>query len=482
MPNQQQMRSFIASCLACISALCTTQAADVPRPNILLCLGDNYSWPHVARNGCRAIQTPNFDRIAREGVHFQNAFCCAPSCCPSRGGILTGQDIWRLGEGANLHGSLPATFAVYPELLEQAGYWVGYTGKGWAPGSVEESGRHRNPAGPKFDSFREFLAQKPAASPFCFWYGDQYRNPLGKPLVKEGVDLEQFSIPSFLPDCEATRNDFYHYFQRLRRLDAAVGDMLKELETAGELENTLVVYTTDNGMYFPRGYPNLYDYGTRMFLAVRWGDKIKSGRVVDDFVNLIDLAPTFLDAAGLQLPRDMTGRSLLPLLKSTSSGQIDPSRDRVILARERHAWARRGGLGYPMRTIRTRDYLYIRNYEPDRWPAGDPDFAHPTQGIFGDIDRCATKSYMLERRDDSAMKKQFELSFGKRPAEELFDLRHDPDQIQNVAGRPECQNDLRRLSGELTRHLQQTGDPRAAGTNPPWDRFPYHATYRDKLQ
>lgn len=457
-------------------------AGEPTRPNILFCLGDNYSWLHLPPYGCNVIQAPNFERIAREGVLFRNAFSCAPSCAPSRSGILTGQDIWRLAEGANLHGALPSHLPTFPALLEQAGYSVGYTGKGWAPGSVEAGGRTRNPAGEKFAGFPEFLARRPANRPFCFWYGDVYSNPLGKPVVKDGVNLDKFRIPGFLPDVEATRDDFYYYFQRLRRLDAAMGEMLQALEGAGQLENTLIVYTADNGMDFPRGYPNLYDYGTHMFMAMRWGKGTKPGRTVDDFVNLIDLAPTFLEIAGLPVPRAMTGRSLMPILTSAASGRIDPRRDRVFTARERHAWARRGGLGYPMRSIRTDDFLYIRNYEPDRWPAGDPDFAHPAQGIYGDIDRCATKSYMYEHRNDPALQPLFALSFGKRPAEELYHLRTDPEQLRNVAGQAGYAAAQRKLAADLTEYLRATGDPRAQGRPAPWDAYPYNAAYRGTLQ
>lgn len=452
------------------------------RPNILLCLGDNYSWSHLPPYGCDAIQAPNFARVAREGVLFRHAFAPAPSCAPSRSSLLTGQDVWRLEQGANLHGELPTRFPVYPELLEKAGYHVGFTGKGWAPGSLEASGRKRNPAGEKFSDFKTFLERKPAGQPFCFWYGDIYSNPLGKPVVKDGVDLERFRIPPFLPDVEATRNDFYYYFQRLRRFDAAVGEMLAALERAGQLENTLIVFTADNGMDFPRSYPNLYDYGTRMFMAMRWGDRVRGGRTVEDFVTLTDLAPTFLEAAGVKVPADMTGRSLMPLLRSTSSGQIDAVRDRVYTARERHAWARLGGLGYPMRAVRTGEFLYLRNFEPGRWPAGDPDFAHFTQGVYGDIDRCATKSYMYEHRDDPAVRPLFELSFGRRPAEELYDLRQDPEQMRNVAGQTAYAVVQRQLAEDLMRRLRETGDPRALGQPARWDGYTYHAFYRDKMK
>ena len=452
------------------------------RPNILFCLGDNYSWSHLPPYGCDAIEAPNFARVTREGVLFRNAFAPAPSCAPSRSSLLTGQDIWRLEQGANLHGELPSRFAVFPELLEGAGYRVGFTGKGWAPGSVEASGRKRNPAGEKYSDFKTFLDQKPAGQPFCFWYGDIYSNPLGKPVVKDGVDLERLRIPAFLPDVEATRNDFYYYFQRLRRFDAAVGEMIAALERAGQLENTLIVFTADNGMDFPRSYPNLYDYGTRMFMAMRWGDRVRGGRTVEDFVTLTDLAPTFLEAAGVAVPAAMTGRSLMPILRSTASGQVDPARDRVYPARERHAWARLGGLGYPMRAVRTGDFLYLRNFEPGRWPAGDPDFVHFSQGIYGDIDRCATKSYMYEHRNDPAMRPLFELSFGRRPAEELYDLRQDPDQMRNVAGQTAYAVVQRRLADDLMSRLRETGDPRALGQPAPWDDYTYHAFYRDKMK
>ncbi len=479
---KRNLRCLVAFGWLALAVAPLLSAAQPSRPNILFCLGDNYSWLHLPSYGCNAIQAPNFERIAREGVVFRNAFSCAPSCAPSRSGILTGQDIWRLAEGANLHGSLPGQLPTYPALLEQAGYRVGYTGKGWAPGSLEAGGRTRNPAGDKFAGFREFLAEQPAAQPFCFWYGDVYSNPLGKPVVKEGVDLDHFRIPAFLPDVQATRDDFYYYFQRLRRLDAAMGDMLEALERSGQLENTLIVFTADNGMDLPRGYPNVYDYGTHMFMAMRWGQGIKAGRTVDDFVNLIDLAPTFLEIAGVPVPSAMTARSLMPILKAEGSGRIDPRRDRVFTARERHAWARRGGLGYPMRTIRTDDFLYIRNYEPDRWPAGDPDFVHPTQGIYADIDRCATKSFLYENRNDPAHKALFDLSFGKRPAEELYDLRKDPEQLRNVAGQPGYTAAQRKLAADLLEYLRATGDPRGLGRPAPWDAYPYHAAYRNTVQ
>lgn len=134
----------------------------------------------------------------------------------------------------------------------------------------------------------------------------------------------------------------------------------------------------------------------------------------------------------------MTARSFLDILTSGKSGRIDPKRDKVFTGKERHAWVRKDGLGYPMRAIRTHDYLYIRNFKPNRWPAGDPDTAgfRDPPGQYGDTDGSPSKDYMIENRDDPKVKMLFELAFQKRPAEELYDLRKDPAQLQNVADRP----------------------------------------------
>lgn len=462
-------RTFLSG----IAGLAATKFASA-RPNILYILADNFSWNHLGAYGCKAIASPNFDRIAREGVLFTNAFCSAPSCSPSRAAMLTGQDIWRLEEGGNLWGTLPAKFNIYPDLLEQAGYWIGYTGKGYGPGSDTAGGRKRNPAGPAFKDFGEFLGNRPAGSPFAFWYGGHDINQLDKPVVKEGVDLSQLKIPGYLPDCEAVRNDFYQYFQRLREFDAIIGGLRKQLEATGELENTLIVVAADNGIDLPRGYPNLYDSGTREFLAIRWGAQIPKGRTLTDFVLLRDLAPTFLEAAGIPIPSEMTGKSLLPILRSTKSGQIDSSRTSVVVARERHAWTRKGGLGYPMRAIRTTKYLYIRNYEPDRWPAGDPDFNARAQGYFGDVDRCQSKWYIYQQKNTPEIRPYFQKIFGKRPAEELFDVKADPDQLHNLAEVPSYLRVKTLLAKQMRAYLVSTKDPREIGLTPKWDSYEYY--------
>lgn len=448
-----------------------TQSAD-RRPNILYCLGDDYAWPHAGVYGDKVVRTPNFDRVAREGVLFNHAFCAAPSCTPSRAAMLTGQAPHRLEEGGNLHGFLPGKFKVYPDLLEESGYRVGFTRKGWGPGNVEAGGRKRNPAGPSFGSFETFLKDTPETKPFCFWFGsnDPHRPyELGTGL-KSGLKLEGVQVPPIWPDTPEVRSDMLDYYFEVERFDREVGEMLKLLEATGRLENTIVVMTGDNGWPFPRAKANLYDAGTRQPLAVRWAAQVKGGRILDDFINLADLAPTFLEAAGLRPLPEMTGRSFLGLL----TGKEKPGqRTRTFLERERHANVRKGDLSYPARAIRTKDFLYIRNLRPDRWPAGDPEMYFAV-GPYGDCDGSPTKDLILAHRDEEKYARYYELCFAKRPAEELYDLARDPQQMTNIAERSDHAGAKRMLRAELEQWMKETADPRATSDDDRWDKYPYY--------
>ncbi|HNS20294.1 MAG TPA: sulfatase [Sedimentisphaerales bacterium] len=460
------------------------QAVRTERPNILFCIADDWSWPHASIAGDRVVKTPTFDAVAREGVLFSNAFVTAPSCTPSRGSIVTGQWHWRLEEGGNLWSTLPAKFPVYPDLLERAGYCVGCTRKGWGPGQHQPGGRTRNPAGPSFKDFKTFLQARPERTPFCFWFGshDPHRDYDWESGAKSGMRLEDVVVPPYLPDNEIVRKDLCDYYFEVQRFDREVGELLDLLREAGELDRTLVVITGDNGLPFPRCKSTLCDGGTRVPLAMRWPALAKGGRVIQDFVSLQDLASTFLEAAGLTPPAAMTGRSLLATLVSDRSGWIDPARDHVLTGKERHAWVRKDGLGYPCRAIRTRDFLYICNFEPQRWPAGDPvDGGEPyyRNRAYGDIDDSPTKTYMMEHRDDAQVKPLFDLAFEKRPAEELYDLRSDPHQLQNVASDPAYADTRKKLESSLLAELRATGDPRVLG-GAKFDDYPYYGGQQPK--
>lgn len=448
-------RALLAGCAAAL------RSAQLRRPNILLLLGDNWAAPHASALGDPVVRTPNFDRLAAEGVLFTHAFAPNPSCSPSRSTLLTGQDSHRLGDAANLYGSLAAGTPTYVRLLEQAGYLVGFSEKGWGPGTPPPgpSGKPRNPAGDPFPSFGAFLAARTRNQPFCFWFGSHDPHvPWDRAKERRTtMNASRIPIPAHLPDAPAVREDILGYYAEVEQFDAECGQLLDHLRRLGELDNTLVVMTSDNGWQLPRGLANCYDLGVRIPLAMRLPGRIPAGQRRDDFAVLADLAPTFLDLAQRKTPPETTGRSLLSSYR----------RREVYLERERHANVRAGDLGYPVRGVRTATHLYLRNLEPDRWPAGDPEF-HWSVGPYGDVDDSASKRMLLAQRPQPA----FDLCFAKRPAEELYDLATDPGQIHNVAASPAHAAIKRQLAAKVDRWMRATNDPRRSGKGP-WDSVPY---------
>ncbi len=461
----------LAAALALAMAAAPAQVRPQP-PNVLLVIADDWSYPHAGAYGDATVATPAFDRVAREGALFSRAFVASPSCTPSRAALLTGQPVHRLAEGGNLWGFLPSRFEVYPDLLERAGYHVGYTGKGWGPGQFAPGGRARNPAGPQFDNFDAFLAKRRDGQPFCFWFGsaDPHRPYDAGSGAGAGLRAASVAVPPYLPDTPEVRGDVLDYYAEVQRFDGQVARLLETLERRGELDRTLVVVTSDNGLPFPRAKANLYDAGTRVPLAIRWPGRIAPATTVDALVSLTDLAPTFLEAAGLPVPSAVIGRSLVPLFKSAAPAA---DRDRVFVERERHANVRRGDASYPARAIRTADYLYIHNYRPDRWPGGDPELYFAV-GPFGDIDGGPSKDVLLDRRADPAIRRFFDLATAKRPEDELFDLKKDPHQLVDVARDPAYAATRVRLQQELDAWQRTTGDPRLVADDDRWDRYPYY--------
>lgn len=497
LPNaspQSGRRRFLAAAgaAAFAKAPAILRAASARRPNILFAISDDHSYPHTSAMGDKVVKTPAFDRVAASGVLFRNAYCLSPGCAPSRAGLLTGRYPWQIEEAGTHASFFPKKFSVYPDILEKNGYFVGLTGKGAGPCNYQGSGWTRNPAGPSFDTrklarplpgisandysgnFADFLKARPKDKPFCFWYGctEPHRGYDKGSGIKSGKKLDDVVVPPFLPDSPEVRSDILDYYFEVERFDRDVGAMLKLLEERGELDNTLVVVTSDNGWPFPRGKATCYDAGTLMPLAIRWPAKVKGGRVIDDFVSHTDLAPTFLEAAGVKVPSETTGKSLMSLLTSGRDGQVEPWRDKIFFGRERHASVRAGNVGYPTRGIRTADFLFLRNFAPERWPAGDPP-------LYGDVDQhlniegSPSKQAVVEHGDKPDRRRLFDLSFSKRPAEELFDLKADPWQTSNVAGDVRYLEIQKRLRADLDRTLSETKDPRALGTGADFDRYHY---------
>lgn len=447
------------------------------RPNILFAIADDWGWPHAGAYGDPVVETPTFDRLAKEGILFHHAYVSSPSCTPSRGAILTGQWHWRLEGAANLWSVFPDKFATYPEIMAKAGYVVGVSGKGWGPGRTESPGRPI--AGKRFRNFQQFLSQRPKGAPFCYWLGTSdphrpYKRGSGK---ASGMDIKKIDLPACFPDSPEVRNDVADYYFEVQRFDKLVGAAMKSLEDIGELDKTIVVMTGDHGMPFPRCKSNLYDSGVRVPLAVRWPAGIKANRAVDAFVSLTDLAPTFLEAASIDVPADMTGRSLVDIFSATKPDEVSPERDYVLIGKERHVPGQEHPDmgGYPCRAIRTHDYLYIRNFRPDRWPSGTPH--HEKAAIAGawlaDCDNGSTKTYMVDNQAaDATHQKLYDLAFAKRPAEELYDLKKDPDQLENVASDSAYAEIKKQLAGRLMTKLRGSEDPRVVG-GVDFDAFKY---------
>lgn len=473
-----------------LAAGCVTSAEKTGnRPNILFCLADDWGWPHASCLGDSVIKTPAFDRIVKEGVLFRNAHCAAPSCSPSRAAILTGQWPWRLGDGANLRGSMDKRFKVYPDLLEKAGYYVGMTWKGYAPGLAD--GWERNPAGDRYKSFEDFLTKRPSGKPFCFWLGSghphrPYESGCG---IKSGMDPARVVVPPYLPDSPEVRSDICDYYYKAQLFDQQCAKAVAAVESLGEMENTIIVITGDNGWPFPRSKATNYDSGTHQALAIRWGARVKGGRTVTDFVSLADIAPTFLEAADVPMPGEMTARSLMPVLLSDISGRVDPGRDHVLTCMETHAFCRESEdgefIGYPRRTIITEDFHYIRNFHPERWPAGDPEgFEVPgaqpvplealgrnTFAAFGDIDASPSKMWLIKHRDEAAVKALAEGAIGKKPSRELYDLKKDPFELKNLAQDPAYADVVNKMDERLMDELRSTGDPRASGKGDEFESY-----------
>ena len=451
------------------------------RPNILFAIADDWGWPHAGAYGDPVVQTPAFDRVAQEGILFNHAYISAPSCTPSRNAILTGQYHWRLGPGASLWSTLDETTPVYPILLEQAGYHVGFWRKSWGPGKLDNWERH--PAGKQYkEGFEEFLADRPENTPFCFWLGasDPHRGYDEGSGIRSGIDSERIRLFKCFPDDPIVRSDVADYYFEVQRFDSDVAKAIEILEERGELENTIIVVTGDNGIPFPRCKANLYDSGSRVPLAVRWGSGIKNpDRILEDFISLSDLAPTFLEMAGVTIPAEMTGKSMASLILSEKEGFVEPeNRSFVLYGKERHVPGQEVTMeGYPCRAIRNHDFLYIRNFKPELWPAGTPDYnkAAIEDCWIGDCDNGPTKTYMTGNRyKDEHHEHLWNLAFGKRPAEELYDCLKDPEQLVNLAEDPEYAEIRESLSNQLMEQLELTGDPRATGDWQEIDEYPYY--------
>ncbi|GGF38157.1 sulfatase family protein [Echinicola rosea] len=454
------------------------------RPNIVFCLADDWGWPHAGAYGDSLINTPNFDWLAKEGALFNHAYVSSPSCTPSRNAFITGKYHWELGAGANLWSTLPVEHQSFIHLLADEGYVTGRTkAKTWGPGDLESWISHHgaHPSNKAYKDFEEFVTNTAAKErPFFFWLGSAdphrpYQKGVGQ---KNGIDPSKVHLFKHYPDVETVRSDVADYYWEVQRWDSLVGSVIAQLKALDVLDNTIIIVTGDHGMPFPRGKGNLYDSGVRVPFAVYWGSQVLKGRQVEDYISFADIAPTLLEAAGVAVPTDMTGQSFLDILTSERSGRVDPqNRSDIVFGRERHVPAQeKPNLGgYPSRGYRNDDFLYIRNYQPALWPAGTGLLGstnYPNQW-YADCDGGPTKDYIIANKDKNLEHIfAYQLCFAKRPAEELYDLKKDPDQLINVAAQADYAEVLESLRQKLQQRLLELNDPRAS--DPDYDGFDNH--------
>ncbi len=487
---------LVSSAMGCASMNSVQVKKSVlKRPNILICIADDASFPHMGAYGCSWIKTPGFDRVAREGILFTRAYTPNAKCAPSRACILTGRNSWQLEEACNHIPFFPSKFGTYPEVLAEHGYHVGHTAKGWAPGNPGQiDGHPRELVGHPYNrrktvpparyisdidyvaNFQDFMDLKKESQPFCFWYGGiepHRRYEFGAGITKGGKSVSDVDrVPGFWPDHETVRTDMLDYAFEIECFDRHLQRMLDLLEERGELDNTLVIVTSDNGMPFPRIKGQEYEYSNHLPLAMMWKNGIiNPGRRVDDFVSFIDFAPTFLELAGVSerssTMQPIEGKSLADIFYSNKSGIVNPKRDYVLIGKERHDVGRPHDWGYPIRGIVQGNYLYLRNFEPSRWPAGNPETG------YLNCDGSPTKTLILEGRKSPDRTHYWTESFGKRLEEELYDIKNDPDCLENLAYRQQFIRIKKRMARKMMAELRHQRDPRMFGQGYIFDEYIY---------
>lgn len=468
---------------------------DVRKPNLLIAIADDISWPHMSAYGCTFVNTPGFDRVAEEGILFTNCYTPNAKSSPSRACFLTGRNSWQLEEAGNHVPFFPLKFRSFIEVLGENGYFAGYTGKSWAPGvALDAEGKHRQLTGKPFNqaktsapakgmsnndyyaNFEEFFSGREKGRSFCFWYGSHEphrRYEYGSAVKKGGKTTSDIdNVFEFWPDNDTVRNDILDYAFEIEYFDLHLQKMLSLLEREGELDNTIVIVTADNGMPFPRVKGNAYEYSNHMPLAIMWKKGIRNpGRQVTDYVSFIDFAPTLMRMAGLDSEMEgmqpVQGKSLEKIFRSRKEGMVDNTRDHVLIGHERHDVGRPDDAGYPVRGIIKDKYLYLKNFKIDRWPAGDP-----VTGYLN-TDGSPTKSIILDMNRKGKGELLWQLNFGKREAEELYRIDDDPECLKDLSSHPGHLAMKEKLEIQLLNELKEQGDPRVSGQGDVFDRYLY---------
>ena len=418
--------------------------AQTEPPNIVFLLSDDHSWPDLGCCGNTAIRTPHLDRMAAGGMRFDNCFVSSPQCSPNRSSIFTGCTPHTTGT-SRLHTPMPDWEPTFLEPLKDRGYFVGAFRKVHQGASFDKRWDFYGPAGTPFAKFFDAL---PRGRPFFLHVGftDPHR-PYQKGTVSPPHDRQKLRVPPFLPDTPEVRDDLGNYHDEICRMDGECGQVFELLKQRGLDRNTLVVFTGDNGMPFPRAKGTCYDPGLRVPLVVWWPGRIAAGSVKKELIAHVDLPVTWLDAAGAARPRKMQGRSFLNLLRG---GAYQPRRE-VFSERNWH------DNFDPIRSVRTGRHKLIFNAAPHfpyrpAWDLADS----PT---WAEMRRLA-----LLGKLSAPQARLFEPA---RPMLELYDLETDPDEFNNLVTSREHAGILADLKTRLGDWMHDTLDYLPPSTSRP---------------
>ncbi len=455
--------------LTCFALLACSSILAAERPNMILFISDDISWNDHGCYGNPAARTPNIDQLAANGMRFENAYLTASSCSPSRCSIVTGRYPHNNGHAAELHRPLPWHITKFPSVLREAGYYTALSGKDHMPQDkppagekaltepwdIQTPGRNKENSGGHADWVR-ITRERPRDKPFFFWFAaydahrdwdadSQWHEELYGPMHKP----EDVVVPPFLVDNPQTRQDLASYYNEVTRFDHFIGETVKELKAQSALDNTLIFVMADNGRPFPRAKTRLHDSGMRTALVAHWPRGIKNPGSPAGLVSAIDLAPTYLAAAGVQPPPSVQGLSLLPIF-------ADPAASVRSMAFSEHNWHDYEAYG---RAIRKEGFLYIINKRPEQ----------PWQGPADSV-RSPSHLALQAKRDEGRLNKaQADVFLAPRPTEELYKFDADRDQLNNLASNPEYAEIKARLKQQLALWQEQTLDSVPESLSP--DRF-----------
>jgi N-sulfoglucosamine sulfohydrolase len=419
------------------------RAADAELPSILVFIGDDIDWKDYGCYGNDAIRTPNIDRLAAGGLLFENAFLTTSSCSPTRISVLTGKYPHATG-AEDLHMPLPADQTFVSTYLQQRGYFTGHMQKThYGPHGMKQFQWYSRELG-DFPKFLDECGERP----FFMWVGfhDAHR-PYQVGAVDPPHDPAQVKVPPFLADTPETRADLALYYDEISRMDQNIGRMMDELRRRGRLDNTLVVFLGDNGRPFPRCKGTVYDSGIGTPLVMSWPRVIKPGSRHTGLASVVDLAPTFLEIAGLEKPADMQGSSMLAVLRDPKL----PGRAMIYGQRNWH------NCDEHIRCVRTDRFKLIRNAYIEL-PYGNP----------SDVSSCPSWFALQALKKEGKLTREQALQFqAPRPAVELYDLSSDPWEFNNLADDPQYASVRKELEAALDRWIEETGD------------FPPHRRRRD---